>query len=58
MTTDRAMTLIMAALHVSCGHVATARTYILALLDELCRFELLARSTGRLGRRCLATRLS
>jgi hypothetical protein len=49
-TTDKALTLIMAALHVSCGHERTAKTYVLALLDQLCRFEQLGalhRSAGR-----------
>jgi hypothetical protein len=49
-TTDKALTLLMAALHVSCRHAATAKTYLLALLDQLCRFELLGalhRSAGR-----------
>jgi hypothetical protein len=40
-TTAKATTLLMAALHISCGHEATARTYVLTLLDQLCRFELL-----------------
>ena len=38
---EKAATLIMGALHVSCGHVKTAKKYILALLDQLCRFEFL-----------------
>jgi hypothetical protein len=38
---EKATILITAALHIACGHVKTARIYLLALLDELCRFEYL-----------------
>ncbi len=38
---DKSSVLLMAALHISCGHVVTAKRYLLTLLDQLCRFELL-----------------
>ena len=38
---EKTSILVMAALHVSCGHIKTARKYMLALLDQLCRFEFL-----------------
>jgi hypothetical protein len=48
---DTALTLVMAALHVSCGHEPTARTYLGAILDQLCQFQLL----GALHRAALDT---
>lgn len=38
---EKTEALIMAALHISCRHEATAQKYILALLNQLCRFEML-----------------
>lgn len=38
---DKAILLLMAALHVSCGNIETAKRYVLTLLDQLCRFEML-----------------
>lgn len=38
---DKAAILLMAALHISCRHVVTAKKYLLTLLDQLCRFEFL-----------------
>jgi hypothetical protein len=38
---DKAILLLMAALHVSCGDTETAKRYVLTLLDQLCRFEML-----------------
>jgi hypothetical protein len=38
---EKATILFTAALHISCGHRKTARTYLLALLGQLCRFEYL-----------------
>lgn len=39
---DGVSILIMAALHVSCGHEPTARRHITALIDQLCRLDHLA----------------
>jgi hypothetical protein len=38
---EKAVLLLMAALHVACNHTETAKRYVLALLDHLCRFEIL-----------------
>lgn len=38
---DKAVLLLMAALHVACRHSETAKRYVLTLLDQLCRFEIL-----------------
>ena len=38
---DKSAALLMAALHISCGHEVTAKRYLLTLLDQFCRFELL-----------------
>ncbi|MCP5119602.1 MAG: hypothetical protein GY953_53060, partial [bacterium] len=38
---DKSAVLLMAALHISCGHEVTAKRYLLALLEQFCRFELL-----------------
>lgn len=38
---DRALAAMIAALHVACGHGPTARVYLGALLDQLCRLEFL-----------------
>ena len=40
-TNEKAMTLTMATLHISCGHNETAKAYLSALLDQICRFHLL-----------------
>jgi hypothetical protein len=39
---DKIAILVMAALHVSCGHRETARAYLIALLDQICRFQFLS----------------
>ncbi len=38
---DKVQALVMAILQISCGHRDTARTYLAALLEQLCRFELI-----------------
>jgi hypothetical protein len=38
---DKSAVLLMAALHLSCGHEVTAKRYLLTLLNQLCRFEFL-----------------
>ena len=38
---EKRMFLLMAALHISCRHEKTAKTYLGILLDQLCRYELL-----------------
>jgi hypothetical protein len=38
---EKVITLTMAALHISCGHIKTAKTYLGALLDQICRFHFL-----------------
>lgn len=38
---DKYAVLLMAALHISCGHAVTAKRYLLTLLNQLCRFEFL-----------------
>jgi hypothetical protein len=40
-TKDKAAILLMAVLHVSCQHQATAKRYLLSLLDQFCRLEFL-----------------
>ncbi|HSE37833.1 MAG TPA: hypothetical protein VLG74_11060, partial [Blastocatellia bacterium] len=39
---EKAIMLLMAALQVACNNTETAKRYLLALLDQLCRFEMLA----------------
>ena len=36
---DKVVLLVMATLHVSCGQHDVAKRYLLALIDQLCRFE-------------------
>ncbi len=38
---DKAAVLLMAALHLSCRHEATAKQYVLTLLEQFCRFQFL-----------------
>lgn len=38
---DKAVLLLMAALHVACKQPETTKRFVLALLDQLCRFEML-----------------
>jgi hypothetical protein len=38
---DKVVILVMAALQLSCGHAGTAKAYTKAILDQICRFELL-----------------
>lgn len=38
---DKAIVLLMAALHVACNEADAAKRFVLALLDQLCRFEML-----------------
>jgi hypothetical protein len=38
---DKVIILVMAALQLSCGHAGTAKAYTKAILDQICRFELL-----------------
>ncbi len=40
-TIEKATLLFSAALHIACGHAKTARTYVLTILDQLCRLEYL-----------------
>ena len=39
---DKTKTLIMAALHVACGHKKSAKTYVKTILDQVARYEFLA----------------
>jgi hypothetical protein len=39
---DHVLILAMAALHVSCGHTETQRAYLIAVIDQICRFQFLA----------------
>lgn len=38
---DKASILVMAAFHIACGHKDTARAYVLAIVDQLCRLQFL-----------------
>ena len=38
---EKAVLLLMAALHIACNKPDTAKRFVLALLDQLCRFEML-----------------
>jgi hypothetical protein len=49
---DKVVILVMAALQLSCGHAGTAKTYTKAILDQICRFELLG-ALHRSGSRAL-----
>ena len=39
MSNEKVITLTMAALHISCGHTETAKAYLSAILDQICRFH-------------------
>ena len=38
---EKVAVLIMAAMHIACRHETTAKKYLLAILDQICRFEML-----------------
>ncbi len=48
---DKSAILIMAAFHIACGNKQTARMYVLAILDQICRLQFL----GSLHRAALDT---
>ena len=39
---EKVAILAMAVFHISCGHPETARTYLVAILDQVCRFQFLS----------------